>query len=187
MSMKRGFTLIELLVSVGIFTMVMVIALGSLLSISASDRKAETLKSVMNNLNFALDSMSRSIRTGINYSCDASGDCPNGGSSIAFTDAYNQSVVYKFESSDSSLCQQPTGTVGCIVRSTNGGAQFYPITASEVIVTNFKFYLVGSALGTVDNIQPRVTLTLSGKVQVTAAQSSQFNIQTSVTQRLYDQ
>ena len=59
--MHRGFTLIELMVSVTIFIIVMVIALGSLLSISEAERKAEQLKTVMNNLNFGLESMARAI------------------------------------------------------------------------------------------------------------------------------
>lgn len=173
------------MVSVGIFTVVMVIALGSLLSISASDRKAETLKSVMNNLNFALDSMSRSIRTGSTYNCAGSGDCASGGTSLSYTDANNTAVVYKFESSDRTLCQQANGQVGCIARSTNGGSTFLSITAPEVVITDFKFYVFGSVSG--DSYQPKVSITLSGQVQVSTTQSSKFNIQTTVTQRIYDQ
>lgn len=181
----KGFTLIELLVSVAIFTSVMVIALGALLSISASGRKAETLKSVINNLNFAIDSMSRSIRTGYNYNCAGAGDCASGGTTLSYIDSNALSIAYKLETSDRTLCQQPTGTVGCLARSLNGGGQYYPITAPEVIITNFKFFVVGSVVG--NSTQPKVTITLSGFVQVSTSQTSNFNIQTSVTQRLYDQ
>lgn len=194
-SIQRGFTLIELLVSVAIFSVVMVIALGSLLVISESNRKAESLKSVVNNLNFSLDSMTRSMRTGINYTCSPSiplagtppsADCTvsPGGSSVAFTDTSNRGVVYKFESSNASLCNQ-TGIVGCITRSVDGGATFSPLTAPEVRVTSLSFYVIGSSIS--DQLQPKISIVVSGTMQVTSTLTSQFNLQTSVTQRLYDQ
>ena len=93
----RGFTLIEVLVSTGIFTVVMVIALGALLAMVERDRKAQTLKTVINNLNFALDSMSRAIRTGEEYHCGSSsgGDCVSVPSSyFTFTAADGKKVAY---------------------------------------------------------------------------------------------
>ena len=182
------------MVSVAIFAIVMVISLGALLSISAADRKAETIASVMNNLNFAVESMTRTIRTGFDYHCGtvSGGDCTSGGTLFKFTSQGSAETVYAFDSS--SLCQQ-TGTVqGCIVRSTDGGATYAPITAPEVIVSNVStggsgltFYLRGSDLGsTGDNDQPNVVITVTGYVQITPTQKTPFYIQTSVTQRLYD-
>jgi hypothetical protein len=157
----------------------MVIAMGALLAISESDRKAETLKSVINNLNFSLDSMGRSIRTGSNY--DASANCaspsgtdctvPPGSTSLTYKDAGGHTVTYKLQNS-------------AIVRSVDGGA-FAAITAPEVVVSSFSFYVVGSATG--DGLQPKVNILLSGFVTVTSRTTSQFNLQTSVTQRVYDQ
>src|SRR3569832_199477 len=86
---QRGFTLIEMLVSTAIFAIVMVIALGALLAMSESDRKAQSLKAVINNLNFSLDSMSRSVRTGTGLNCGSQngGDCATvPGTYFAFTD-----------------------------------------------------------------------------------------------------
>lgn len=198
------------MVSVAIFSVVMVIALGALLSISAADRKAETLGSVMSNLNFALESMTRTIRTGYDYHCDVTtggdlgDDCKTsaGGTLFKFTSASGADVIYKFDSS--SLCQQ-TGTVqGCVVRSTDNGTTYAPITAPEVIITNISsgdsgltFYLRGSAKvapsGTApDNEQPNVVITVVGYVlnggvsQTGVTQKTPFYLQTSVTQRLYD-
>jgi prepilin-type N-terminal cleavage/methylation domain-containing protein len=190
--MKKGFTLIELLVSVAIFTIVMVVALGALLAVAESDRKAQTLKTITNNLGFALESMARNTRTGVDYHCGslAGGDCPNGDDYFAFTPVCTQGscplpqTVYAF--GQGSECPNDTG---CLRRNTNGGAggDWEVITAPEVIVEDTTFYLVGSLLGSADNIQPRVTITIVGYVQVSEAQQSAFNIQTTVTQRLYDQ
>ncbi|MES2006999.1 MAG: type II secretion system protein [Patescibacteria group bacterium] len=201
---RGGFTLIELMVSVAIFAIVMVISLGALLAISAADRKAETIASVMNNLNFAVESMTRNIRTGYDYHCAtvAGGDCTSGGTLFKFTSQDGTgSIVYAFD--NSSLCGQTGTTQGCIVRSTDGGTTYLPITAPEVIITSISgaspgltFYLRGSALGSAtcgtppvacnDDIQPNVVITVTGYIQITPTQKSPFNVQTSVTQRLYD-
>ena len=71
--LSKGFTLIEVMVSVMIFSVVMTVALGALLAMSESDRRAEALKSVINNLDFAMDALTRTVRTGYNYHCGVSG------------------------------------------------------------------------------------------------------------------
>jgi prepilin-type N-terminal cleavage/methylation domain-containing protein len=191
---NRGFTLIELMVSVALFAIIMVMALGALLSISAADRKAETIESVMNNLNFAVESMTRTIRTGYDYHCGTltGGDCANGDTLFKFTAQDGSSIIYAYD--NSSACGQTGAVAGCILRSTNGGATYLPITAPEVIITNaastgsgLQFYLRGSSLGsTGDNTQPNVVITINGYVKISETQKSPFTIQTSVTQRLYD-
>lgn len=182
------------MVSVAIFTIVMTIALGALLFMSESDRKAQSFKSVINNLNFSMDSMTRSIRTGQVYHCDISQgsvssprDCAApSASSFAFRPADSSSTfVYKLESSNAALCGQPSNRVGCIARSTDGGASYASITSPEVYVDRLDFYVTGSTVG--DGFQPKVTILISGEVTVTATQKSALNLQTSVTQRIYDQ
>ncbi len=188
----RGFTLVEMMVSVAIFAIVMTISLGALLAMSESDRKAQTLKSVINNLNFSLDSMSRNIRTGQTYHCDASQspltvvrDCASTpASSFAFQPAAGGTYVYRLETSNASLCGQPAGRVGCLVRSTDGGATYSAVTSSEVYLNALNIYVTGAESG---YIQPKVTILISGVVSVSGTQNSSFNLQTSVTQRLYDQ
>lgn len=192
---QKGFTLIELIVAVAIFSIVMTLALGALLSMSESDRRAQALKSVINNLNFSLDSMSRTIRTGTTYNCDVAGlnlsvplttpdDCTSpAASSFAFRSAGGQNVAYQLETSNASLCGQATGAVGCITRSVAGGA-YAPLTSPEVRVTRLDFYVIGAESA---NIQPKVTIIMSGTVSVSGVASSDFTLQTSVTQRLYDQ
>lgn len=189
----RGFTLIEMLVSTAIFTVVMVIALGALLSMSESDRKAQTIKSVVDNLNFSMDSMTRAMRTGSAYACGAGGDCPNGGTQVSFTDSDGKPVAYQYSQS-ASACGN---AVGCILRSTDGGTTWAAITAPEVAITYLRFYLLGSPVG--DGIQPKFTIAVSGYVQfqgggassctglTSSGASTCFSLQTSVTQRIYDQ
>lgn len=184
-SAAGGFTLIEILVSVAIFTTVMTISLGALLAISESDRKAQTIKSVVNNLNFTLDAMSRSMRTGVNYHCDVSvtpvtttRDCAAGATSMAFLSAENQTIQYC--RGNGSTCSSS----GTAVLVSKNGAAFAPLTASEVTITNLQFFVTGAQGAT---LQPYVVILLSGTIPVSATQSSTFDLQTSVAQRLYDQ
>jgi prepilin-type N-terminal cleavage/methylation domain-containing protein len=201
----KGFTLIELLVSVAIFSVMMVMALGALLSLSVADRKAETLKSAIDNMTFALDSMSRAIRTGSNYDCGntsstAPTDCNASGadyftflSSGTLLSPGGIQTYYRLEnlstdpSGAAASCNQTSPNVGCIERSTDGGATWAPITSPDIIISNtgYLFHAVGDPTG--DSIQPRVIITVNGAIQVSTTQTTAFHMQTSVTQRIYDQ
>jgi prepilin-type N-terminal cleavage/methylation domain-containing protein len=197
---KNGFTLIEMLVSVALFSVVMVIALGALLSLTTADRKAQALKSAVDNLNFALDSMSRTIRTGSNYHCGSSsgGDCKAGSNTLYFTANNGVVTAYRLESNSvdsnaASVCGQTVSTPGCLAISVDGGVTWAPITSPDVIINDlsasnsYTFHLWGSAAGSADNIQPVVVIMLGGYAQVSATQQSAFHLQTTVTQRIYDQ
>lgn len=70
-SLEKGFTIIEMIVSLGVFSIVITISVGALLVLVASNQQLQAERSVMTNLSFALDSMTREIRTGSNYFCDS--------------------------------------------------------------------------------------------------------------------
>ena len=53
--LNRGFTLIELMTAVSIFVVVMTISMGAILNIFDANRKARTLKTVLNNLNLVVE------------------------------------------------------------------------------------------------------------------------------------
>lgn len=196
--MNRGFTLVEMLVSVAIFSTVMVVALGALLSLSEANRRAELLSEATNNFNSAIDSMTRTIRTGSAYHCGTGTlstlqDC-QGTSATQFAFLPNgaslssQIVVYKFSSSG---C--PNNVAGCILRSQDGGVTYAAITSPEIIITSLNFFVVGAPQGVQTfgsqslSVQPKVEILITGYVTIKGGVTSNFNVQTSVTQRLYDQ
>jgi len=192
---SAGFTLVEMLISVALFSVVMVVALGALLSMSVSIRRAEAINSGVNNLASAIDSMSRSVRTGVNYHCGSSGastdpkDCPTPNATSFFSYmAYGGSqVTYCLSNPSATTCNTSTSCASgscTILRKIDSGA-FVPLTATEVNIRYLAFYLEGSTLG--DTKQPKVTMVVSGTVPITANQTSNFNIQTAITQRVYDQ
>ena len=175
----KGFTLIEVLVSVSIFAMVMIVATGAVFSVVSANKKTHSIKSVMTNLNFALDSMVRDIRVGSTYSCDLVGDCTGGGAVFSFKanrdidgdSIANDTVEYSLDN-------------GRIMKRVYGGPQGFDsaITASEVTIEDLDFYVDGSGA---DNKQAKVIISIRGYAGVGDTKSS-FALQTTISQRSID-
>ncbi|PCI89949.1 hypothetical protein COB18_02390 [Candidatus Kaiserbacteria bacterium] len=200
---SRGFTLIEMMVAVALFAIVMTVSVGALLSLVDANRKAQSLQSVMNNLNVALDGMVRSIRMGVNYHCgninelnqtvlSTRVDCISGGQLFAF-EAFGNSRsnnsdqwVYWFED-------------GRLYKSEDSRTTALPITAPEIQIDSFEVFVTGAA-GVLnqdgDVIQPKVVISLQGTAGaegntfsvVGSAEKirTTFNIQAVASQRLLD-
>lgn len=79
-----GFTLIEMIVSLGVFSIVVTMTIGAMLVLVSTNQQIQGEQSVMTNLAFAMDTMTREIRTGYNYYCEDSND--NGGNNNIFND-----------------------------------------------------------------------------------------------------
>jgi len=201
LSMQKGFTLVEILVSVALFSLVMVVALGALLTLSTATRKATSINTAVDTLGAAIESMTRTMRTGLNYDCGLASvvtspvpvNCASlGATAIAFHAVDGSRVSYCLGTT-ANVCNA-AGTV--LLRNVSTGAQantWVPLTTPEIKITNLRFYVEGacSAGGiggcTPDTVQPKVSILLSGTYQVTTNQTTEFHIQTTVTQRLYDQ
>ncbi len=169
-----------MIVAVALFAIVMLIAVGALLSVVEANRKAVAMQSVINNLNVAIDGMVRSIRQGTTYRCEGSeivktpSNCPNGGDWIVFTTHNGTERTYRFEAGDKRIT----------VRE-NGGQEF-PLTAPEVAIESVNFYVVGAVR--TDEVQPKVMIVIKGTAGVkgkTNAESS-FHIQATAVQRILD-
>jgi len=166
--MKDGFTLIEMIVAVSLFTVVIFVSIGALLTISDASRKANSIRSVMDNLNFAIESMSRSIRTGTDYACVGGGNCVNGGTEISFVDQRGATVTYKYDA----------GTKSILVQKDAGA--FRGITSAEVQIEGLTFYVAGVGA---DGKQPRIIITARGTAGLKEKTKTSFSIQTTVSQR----
>ena len=187
MSMKRnptrpvhGFTLIELIVSVGLFSIVIVIAMSAYLSLISLDRKARAVNDVMTNLSFVTENMSRSIRTGTNYDCGGTGapvptDCSSGANSFSFTDEDGQTDTYLLSN----------GTIKtCLNANACTGSSATVLTDSRVNITNLMFYTRGATNAT---LQPNVIFTMTGSITPdTQSAPIPFTIEGGATQRVLD-
>lgn len=198
-SATGGFTLIEIMVAVSIFAIVSLISISALLTANNLNRKAQAIKLVMDNLNFALASMTLKMKQGGSYSCynipDEGGDsqypstesqdCPDGNNAIAFRQALapNRRYIYRFHQVD----QGDGSTRGRLEFAqgdeTGSMGDFRAITAPEIDIKRAQFRVYDAQ----DNVavvppQPRILISLYGDA-VSGQQRSDFAIQTSVSDR----
>lgn len=178
-NLQKGFTLIEIMTAVTIFAVVMTISMGSILGVFETNRKSEALKAVMDNLNLAVESMSREMRFGSLYNCGlvppitSPQPCSDGRSSIAFRANDGRTIVYAL--------------VGdTIEKSTDGGTSYLPVTAEEISISSLSFYVLGVLPFGSDSLQPKVLIKIKGTAGVKAADQTDFTVQTLVSQRKLD-
>lgn len=68
-SAQGGFLMIELIVALFIFAFVMTMSIGSLVTALDANRKVQSLKSVFNNLEVAMDTMTKTLAAGRAFQC----------------------------------------------------------------------------------------------------------------------
>src|SRR3989339_478463 len=115
---QPGFTIIETMIATSLFLVVMVIGVGSLLNANSISHKNTDERTVLDNVSFALEEMSRNLRTGYSYHCELNGDAlvaPEKAQScdlgylIAFEDTHgspddvNDQWVYKIDAGTNGL------------------------------------------------------------------------------------
>lgn len=173
---KRGFTLVEIITAVSLFLIVMTISMGSIISVFEADRKSKSLRSIMGNLNLALESMAREMRFGENYHCGSTGalttpaNCPSGSSFVSFLSSDNEQVVYRMSNSS-------------VEKSVNGGSSYTVVTAPEVTIDDLDFYVLGA--GTSNTLQPKILIKVKGTAG-SGSNQTDFTLQTLVSQRALD-
>ncbi|MFZ2038375.1 MAG: type II secretion system protein [Minisyncoccia bacterium] len=82
---NRGFTLVETLVAVGLFSVIMTMGVSALMTILGANAKAQNIKTAVNNVNFAVETISSALMTSIpgsiyclNSGSDTRIDCEEG-------------------------------------------------------------------------------------------------------------
>lgn len=189
-SRKTGFTLVEVLVAVALFTVVVTTAVSALIIILDANRKAQNISNTINNTFFTFETLSRLMRTGVNYHCGGGGsldtprDCQNGDSEVYFTDDRGQFVhVWLTESNGIGTIMQEADADG-----TRNGISFgpeYPLTSDDFDVETLLFHVTGSDIaGNME--QPKTTITFHGVSNPGSPESSELKLQTTVTQRVID-
>ena len=179
-----GYTIIETMIAMSIFLIVVTIGMNSLLNATVVRNKSQDLRSVMDNLSFITEDMSRNLRTGYNYHCVDDGDvtktnphsCAVGGG-ISFMSSLGGQWVYAIYAD------------GSIQKSVAGGAagSFVVLTTPEIKIDPVSgFTVVGAEpMSAGDTQQPFVIIRLVGTI-TTKNVVTPFSLQTSVSQRLVD-
>jgi prepilin-type N-terminal cleavage/methylation domain-containing protein len=163
---EKGFTLIEMLVSLALFSIVIVVIMGSILTIVDVNRKSQSLTVVMNDLNFVLESITRTVKTGEIQTGHGSR------SEIEIIDQEGRVITYRFEN-------------GAIERKTEEGGEesdYISLTSEQIEITAASFDVFDDEY----NFQPRILIFLDGEVAITERIRSAFRIQTTVSQRNLD-
>ncbi len=213
-NLQSGFTLIELIVSLGVFSTVVTIAVGALLVLVAANQQLQSEQSVMTNVSFALDSMTREIRTGTDYYCDSSNsqsgtnnmfdegrdldsiidintyrDCHNSSSDLTFRGlSFVESGDSVTGSSDRVLYFYNEETQTIYRRVGSDDPMPITSTSSGAIINDFKFRVTGAVplegVGTGRLQQPTVTIF----IDATDAKNPDKHhyLQTTITQRTLD-
>ena len=160
----KGYTLIELIVAVGLFALIMTLVSGAFIMMISLDRQTQDVATGIDNLSFALETMTRTIRTGTTYSCNGGGDCASGGTTFSVTNTSGTSVSYALSN-------------GVITQNS------VPLTDPSVHVSSLTFYASGTSKTPTDYTQPYVTMIVSGSISSTQRKTQSFTVETSATMR----
>lgn len=187
---QKGFTIIETMISISIFLVIVMAGMGALLNANLLHNKSQNMRSMMDNLSFIVEDISKNLRTGYNYHCITAGEdfstlslttaksCSAGGG-IAFTSSSGTMFVYYIDSN------------GKMFKSTQ--APYIPPTgyvqlnSDEIYISSFSSFAVLGAEqpSSGDLQQPFVVIKLIGTI-TSRGVVSPFTIQTSASQRLID-
>lgn len=162
-----------MLVSVAIFAIVVTMIMGTIVTIVDASRKARTMTEVMNNLNFSFESMTRTLKTA--KSITAANSDSNSGI-IQAIDQKGRTVVYLF--TKDGINKQVTE---------NGVMTEDKITAADLKLSSWKIEKISSGAkaggAAVGGNQPRVFFSVKGRIETTRGIYSEFNLQSTVSQR----
>ncbi|MFA6585794.1 MAG: prepilin-type N-terminal cleavage/methylation domain-containing protein [Candidatus Paceibacterota bacterium] len=185
---ESGFTIIETMIAIAVFLIVVMIGMGALLNASLIHNKSQNMRSIMDNLSFIMEDMSRNLRIGYDYHCIDNGvptetgphNCVGTGRGISFKTPQGEQWVYMMLVDDNGF--------GYIEKSTAGGIldSFVRLTPEEINLDGTsQFFVTGAKVGAEDNLQPFVTIKLVGKITYKGTDTP-FSLQTSVSQRQLD-
>lgn len=192
LSRQGGFTLIEVMVSLMIFLVVVLASVGSLYSVNNASRKSQAMRSVLDNLTFGIESMSRTIRTGNSVTCGGfSNNSGDSNCSFEKQEASDKLLVAStlgvIPKGSTELVEyqlvKPNGITGVIQKRVQQNGIFnnwLDITAPEVDVQQLSFYVNGANLD--DNMQPNVAIFIKGSATANG-EAAPFAVQTYISQR----
>ncbi|MBI2454430.1 MAG: prepilin-type N-terminal cleavage/methylation domain-containing protein [Parcubacteria group bacterium] len=157
----RGFTLVELIVAIAVFATVVTVVSSIFVSSVGSQRKNVNNQDVLDNARYVLETMGRSIRQSVIVTGNGTG------STLTVNHPTKGVTTYVLDNSQ--------------VKESVGG-NTVALSSSNVSVQGLTFIVQGN--GSTDNIQPKVTISISLKnAQGAASTESIANLQTTVTPR----
>ena len=166
---NNGFTLLEMIVTLGLFSVVMVISLSSILNIMNVQKKILSTKTIQENLDFAITVMEREIRAGDQYGVNLSND------EFTFRNINLVNITYK------TVFNPITGNLE-LIRDENGSPLALTDPKINILVLDFSL----SGEGNNDDAQPMVIINISADIVVDQKSSVIVNVQAAASQRFPD-
>ena len=189
---NKGFTLIELMIATSLFTVIMLMGVGSLVVSSDSAKASQKLRITVDNVNFAMETMTRELRMGTNYECATSfvnlaspnlADCPLGstpGNIIAFNP--QQTLGAPLRVSYQLRPRNDAANTNSLERCEINVTPCSEIVSPDVDIKTLKFFVKGSDPN--DTIQPSVEILINGVVTIKNTKIfKSFTLQTMTSQR----
>lgn len=199
---QRGFTLVEMIVSLALFAVVSTMSVGTVVVLLDGNRELRDEQATIGNVQFALDAMTRDIRTGYDYICEtrnggggppnsifgsnhnsltAPDDCVNGLNSGNPNARHGVSFIIADSGSGSPqrMAYYYDRDEASIFRRV-GDNDPESILSESIVLNDANFFVTGTS--DTDETQPTVTV----RLEVEAEDGIPFELQTAVTQRFLD-
>ncbi|OGI96970.1 hypothetical protein A3A11_00380 [Candidatus Nomurabacteria bacterium RIFCSPLOWO2_01_FULL_43_15] len=189
-----GYTIIETMIAISLFIIIVMAGMGALLNANLLHQKSQSMRSIMDNLSFIMEDMSRNLRTGFDFQCfDASNPTLSPATlGAARSCADGWAIVFEYANGSSSTFTDQwayyISNDGKIFKSVDGANSFVQLTPVEVVIDPASSFSVLGAEpfdSNADEQQPFVSIRLSGKITFKDVVTP-FSLQTSVSQRLID-
>jgi len=164
---RAGFTLAEILVAIGIFGVVISIAVGGFVRALRTQRQVVALISANSNASLAIEQIAREIRTGINFRT-VGGNCGSG--ELTFENADKEEVTYSLN--------------GDSIERGIFGAAAETITGQNVSIKYLLFCVAGNFQN--DGYPPRITISLGVSPKAPGVENNVTNIETTISAREID-
>src|SRR3989344_3746723 len=181
---QDGYTILETMIAISLFLIIITAGMGALLNANLLHQKSQDMASLMDNLSFILEDMSRNLRTGYDYHCINDGNfamgtivaprsCASGGA-IAFEYAFGNNTV----GTDQRAYK--------VLKAVDGAQSFVQLNPPEVAINSVSGFSVLGAEAPGGNLQqPFVIIKLVGTITYKNV-TTPFSLQTSASQRTID-
>ncbi len=177
---SSGFSLMEMLVSVAIFSVLILIALSIFQYVVKGQRNAIATQSVQESMRFALEMISKELRSAIK-----SNDVCDGGTTFTNNKVYNTIIA-----NDALYFKNKYGE--CVHYYLSGGQLMIDregtalaITPDEVVISALRFSITDNVVNDFHSLQPTVTLRLHSEM-ANGHDKTPMDLQTTISSRYYE-
>jgi type II secretory pathway pseudopilin PulG len=184
---NKGYSLIETMIAISLFIVIILAGTTALLNANSFHQKSNATRSILDNLVFIMEEMSRNLRTGSNFYCMLDNNIPTPNARNDGENCLGISFTTSGPSGEQWLYKLKTDSNGKykIYKSTTNQSEI-ELNSEEIEfdINSSGFFVIGSGL--TDGKQPLATIKLSGMI-IYQGKETPFSIRTSVSQRAVEE